>query len=588
MINFCSFEDERFKLVEKALSSFNASVTRVAKLVVGGDHLKIPRSMEILCPFLSDLMGSLPLNNVDPVIIIPDCSSTSLKHLVDLLTTGCTEACTDLKAVVEVANILRIDIKNIVTSKCQTAEDDVDLEDGEIVDSDESLTSEKPHVEQAKTFSGIKVADFSKSFISVPNMISDSLSPISNSSIRQLTPTSLAATTKKLKCPLCTQYFEEMSKMMVHLKANHENGKIENKHDFWCGLCRKGFETERKYEDHEKIPHKYGCKHCHLTYILEVDLNHHVEKHHVEKIPKFHNLASDNFEELLSSSNNKKEAQITSINKLFSISNNEKLFSSTSNNNKLYSSTSNNNGLFSSTSNNNKLFSSTSNSNELFSSTGINNTLFSSTSNNNSFFSSTSNMNKLFSSTSNSNTLFSSTSNMNKLFSSTSSNNKLLLSNSIYDKESSSNINKFYSSIKNYINESPLGSDEKEASFKCPECDRVFSRKVGLKMHMKNTTKHNITAKAIETRVDKSNIAVKPVMPQQATTPSISTSKKIESEWMFKCEMCELRFFKRKCDLNNHKQGFHNWCSGCFSSFKNQATLKKHREECCLPGTSHV
>jgi len=117
----------------------------------------------------------------------------------------------------------------------------------------------------------------------------------SPSSSRQQTPTSLAATTKKLKCPLCTQYFEEMSKMMVHLKANHGNGKIEKKHDFWCGLCRKGFETERKFEDHEKIPHKYGCKHCHKAYTLEVDLNHHVEKHHVEKSVKVQTKHKEGF-----------------------------------------------------------------------------------------------------------------------------------------------------------------------------------------------------------------------------------------------------------------------------------------------------
>ena len=52
------------------------------------------------------------------------------------------------------------------------AEDDLDLEEREIVDSDESLT-EKPYAEQAKTFSGIEVAAFSKSFISIPNIISD-------------------------------------------------------------------------------------------------------------------------------------------------------------------------------------------------------------------------------------------------------------------------------------------------------------------------------------------------------------------------------------------------------------------------------
>ena len=82
MINFCSFEEERLKLVEKALSWFNESDTRVVKFVVGRDTLKIPRSIKIFSPFLSDLIGSLPVKNDDLIIIIPDCSSTSFKHLV--------------------------------------------------------------------------------------------------------------------------------------------------------------------------------------------------------------------------------------------------------------------------------------------------------------------------------------------------------------------------------------------------------------------------------------------------------------------------------------------------------------------------
>merc|ERR1719481_1704077 len=61
---------------------------------------------------------------------------------------------------------------------------------------------------------------------------------------------------------------------------------LEKRHDFWCGRCRKVFETEKKFEDHEKIDHKYGCKYCYKAYILEVDLNHHVEKHHSEKSHK--------------------------------------------------------------------------------------------------------------------------------------------------------------------------------------------------------------------------------------------------------------------------------------------------------------
>ena len=46
------------------------------------------------------------------------------------------------------------------------------------------------------------------------------------------------------------------------------------------GLCRKGFEVEKKFEDHERLEHKYACEHCYKAYILEVDLNHHLKKTH--------------------------------------------------------------------------------------------------------------------------------------------------------------------------------------------------------------------------------------------------------------------------------------------------------------------
>ena len=108
MINFCSFEEEQLKSVEKALSWFNESDTMEVKFVVGRDTLKIHTSIKIFWPFLSDLIASLPVKNDDPIIIIPDCSSTSFKHLVDLLTKGYTEDCNDLKSVIEIANVLKM------------------------------------------------------------------------------------------------------------------------------------------------------------------------------------------------------------------------------------------------------------------------------------------------------------------------------------------------------------------------------------------------------------------------------------------------------------------------------------------------
>eukprot|EP00091_Calanus_sinicus_P010394 TRINITY_DN24207_c0_g1_i1.p1 TRINITY_DN24207_c0_g1~~TRINITY_DN24207_c0_g1_i1.p1 ORF type:complete len:103 (-),score=10.36 TRINITY_DN24207_c0_g1_i1:131-439(-) len=89
------------------------------------------------------------------------------------------------------------------------------------------------------------------------------------------------------------------------------------------------------------------------------------------------------------------------------------------------------------------------------------------------------------------------------------------------------------------------------------------------------------------TSLDKAKHALKPVKALKMVTRSMTAVNKLESEnWMFKCEMCESRKFKKKLDLNNHKQVVHIWCPGCFSSFKGQESLKSHRKECSLPSLS--
>ena len=47
------------------------------------------------------------------------------------------------------------------------------------------------------------------------------------------------------------------------------------------------------------------------------------------------------------------------------------------------------------------------------------------------------------------------------------------------------------------------------------------------------------------------------------------------SEHTFKCDKCDFKA-ARKCDLDNHKEEKHNWCSLCYSSYKTQEILKDH------------
>ena len=47
------------------------------------------------------------------------------------------------------------------------------------------------------------------------------------------------------------------------------------------------------------------------------------------------------------------------------------------------------------------------------------------------------------------------------------------------------------------------------------------------------------------------------------------------SEQTFKCEQCDFKA-ARKCDLDNHKEEKHNWCSLCYSNYKTQDILKEY------------
>ena len=204
MINLCSLRGEHIKNVSEALEWCNESNPMVAKVVAGEDTLEIDRSIQSLCPFLSDLIDSLPVSNCEPVIILPEFSSTTFKHFAALLTLGYTEACKDVKAVEELAKILNIALDDLVTNT-QHLED---LEEGEIVDSDISLSQEPPIEMADTTSSNIKIAAFSRVFISVPNSIN-------NNSDKSL-----------FQCLECDRSFSKPGALKAHIDTTTKHEKI--------------------------------------------------------------------------------------------------------------------------------------------------------------------------------------------------------------------------------------------------------------------------------------------------------------------------------------------------------------------------
>ena len=47
---------------------------------------------------------------------------------------------------------------------------------------------------------------------------------------------------------------------------------------------------------------------------------------------------------------------------------------------------------------------------------------------------------------------------------------------------------------------------------------------------------------------------------------------------IFKCEICDFATSSKKFIID-HKEEIHNWCSKCYSSFKNQEKLKNHTQK---------
>jgi len=226
MINFCSLRGEYIKNVSEALGWWNEYNPKITRVVLGDDTLEIDRSIQILCPFISDLLSSLPVSNCDPVIILPEISSTTFKHLIGLLLTGSTTVCQDVEAVVEAANILKIDIDNLVTIKQHAdtidpgEEAGLDLEDGEIVDSVESL-SEEPQTKMAETTSSnIKIAAFSRTFISIPNLINNNSDEFCIGVGLDKTVSSRASCAESLfKCLECGRSFKTLDGLNTHMKT---------------------------------------------------------------------------------------------------------------------------------------------------------------------------------------------------------------------------------------------------------------------------------------------------------------------------------------------------------------------------------
>jgi len=117
MINLRSnvFEDRHLHL--ESLKSFDDKYGLIKLCSVDGLESQLPIRYKMFSPFLCDIIASLPVYNDPLSIIMPDCSSVHIKHLTNLLITGCTYSnyLTVIGDITAAANILGIEVNNLET-----------------------------------------------------------------------------------------------------------------------------------------------------------------------------------------------------------------------------------------------------------------------------------------------------------------------------------------------------------------------------------------------------------------------------------------------------------------------------------------
>jgi len=204
-------------------------------------------------PFLRNIVDSNPLVDEVPTIILPDCSSTSITHLVNILTTSSANISVsratqgkEKKGIMEVAEVLGINLRNLVVEKFSEAVIDLNvkfeyfetenvkvekLPKVEDLDYDQNVVSAAKYIKQETK----KLHHETKSeYFELEERTNDNLK-----NIVDLTKTNYQFTSINVpsyKCPECNRVFptEFRDEFFIHIKTHDR--KI-----FACMLCGQGF-----------------------------------------------------------------------------------------------------------------------------------------------------------------------------------------------------------------------------------------------------------------------------------------------------------------------------------------------------------
>ena len=173
-INFRSSEAVHANLLQEAFHSFDENKGFFKLIAMDGPIISESQRLKIFSPLLRDIVDSIPLANEVPVIILPDCSSDSITHLINILTQAFTNTSQSgslqrekEQSIRDAADILEIDLKHLVIEKENSNIIDIKVEneyfDIEYV-KDENLTKTESRTEKVAVDANANIKEENQNF----------------------------------------------------------------------------------------------------------------------------------------------------------------------------------------------------------------------------------------------------------------------------------------------------------------------------------------------------------------------------------------------------------------------------------------
>jgi len=331
LLNFSTNAEEHGNRLREVFQSFEVDSKTLLFSASTAEQIVVPGSVKLFSPFLRELVASQSFSTENQILLIlPDCSPTSIKHLINLLSDGCTQtsADVDVETILQVARMLEIDIKNISYDDININDLKIGVEEHEKCEKQpddeyyEDIVKEEMDKDDLKTFSvkSLKIANFAKADLAIPNVnqsqslesnadSSSNLEIISN--IKTLEQSNLDISsldipnlgqlknghyTVQNQC-LASKKVDRSKSEFKKSSFNNENKLAENKtsslreleaifsqgNSFKCNFCEKRF--SRKWEllkhcsnVHQRRP--YGCLFCESSFLKMQSLKKHIMKCH--------------------------------------------------------------------------------------------------------------------------------------------------------------------------------------------------------------------------------------------------------------------------------------------------------------------